>query len=195
MSKSLGVLVTIKQTLERFSPDTIRLFVLSSHYRSPISFSEEGLKAAEKGMERLRQSGFADGQHLTPKESGTIDTGTFRHKFIDAMDADFNSAQALAALFDLAREINRALGQEVDVQEAQQLLRELGHVLGFTFEERGVRLVADPFVELLISIRADLRKGKQWQLADEIRFRLNELGVVLEDAPQGTTWKHERPAG
>jgi len=195
MSKSLGVLVTIKQTLERFSPDTIRLFVLSSHYRSPISFSEEGLKAAEKGMERLRQSGFADGQHLTPKESGTIDTGRFRHKFIDAMDADFNSAQALAVLFDLAREINRALGQEVDVQEAQQLLRELGHVLGFTFEERGVRLVADPFVELLISIRADLRKGKQWQLADEIRFRLNELGVVLEDAPQGTTWKHERPAG
>jgi cysteinyl-tRNA synthetase len=193
MSKSLGVLVTIKQTLERFSPDTIRLFVLSSHYRSPISFSEEGLKAAEKGMERLRQSGFADGQHATAEETGTIDTGVFRQKFIDAMDEDFNSAQALAVLFDLAREINRAVSQGVGVQKAQQMLRELGHVLGFTFEEREIRLVADPFIELLISIRADLRKEKQWQLADEIRFRLNELGVVLEDVPQGTTWKYERP--
>jgi cysteinyl-tRNA synthetase len=195
MSKSLGVLVTIKKALERFSPDTIRLFVLSSHYRSPISFSEEGLKAAEKGMERLRQAGFADGQHAMAEETGTIDAGVFRQKFIDAMDADFNSAQALAVLFDLAREINRAVSQGVGVQEAQQLLRELGHVLGFTFEEREIRLVADPFIELLISIRADLRKEKQWQLADEIRFRLNELGVVLEDVPQGTTWKYERPDG
>ena len=194
MSKSLGVLVTIKETLEHFSPDTIRLFVLSSHYRSPISFSEEGLKAAEKGMERLRQAAFADGQSVERKEAETVDPGVFRERFVDAMDADFNSAQALAALFDLAREINRAVGQGTGVQEAQQTLRELGHVLGVTFEEREVRLVADPFIELLISIRADLRKGKQWQQADEIRYRLKELGVVLEDAPQGTTWKYEGPA-
>lgn len=194
MSKSLGVLVTVKETLQHFSPDTIRLFVLSSHYRSPISFSEEGLKAAEKGMERLRQAAFADGQSVERKEAETVDPGVFRERFVDAMDADFNSAQALAALFDLAREINRAISQGTGVQEAQQTLRELGHVLGFTFEEREVRLVADPFIELLISIRTDLRKGKQWQQADEIRYRLKELGVVLEDAPQGTTWKYEGPA-
>jgi cysteinyl-tRNA synthetase len=194
MSKSLGVLVTIKEALEHFSPDTIRLFVLSSHYRSPISFSEEGLKAAEKGMERLRQAAFADGQSVERKEAETTDPGVFRERFVDAMDADFNSAQALAVLFDLAREINRSVDQGTNVEEAQQTLRELGLVLGFTFEEREVRLVADPFIELLISIRADLRKGQQWQQADEIRCRLKELGVVLEDAPQGTTWKYEGPA-
>ena len=160
MSKSLGVLVTIKEALEHFSPDTIRLFVLSSHYRSPISFSEEGLKAAEKGMERLRQAAFADGQAVERKEAETVDPGVFRERFVGAMDADFNSAQALAVLFDLAREINRAVDQGAGVQEAQQTLRELGLVLGLTFEEREVRLVADPFIELLISIRTE--KEPRW---------------------------------
>ncbi len=195
MSKSLGILVTIKETLERFSPDAIRLFILSSHYRGPVSFSEESLAAAEKGMERLRQAARADGRAATDCQPGAIETGIFRQRFIDAMDADFNSAQALAALFDLAREVNRGISQRAGVEEAQRMLLELGRVLGFTFEDRDVRLGADPFVELLISIRADLRTQKQWQLADSIRCRLKDLGVVLEDSPQGTTWKYEKPAG
>jgi cysteinyl-tRNA synthetase len=195
MSKSLGILVTIRETLERFSPDAIRLFVLSSHYRGPVSFSEEGLTAAEKGMERLRQAAKADGGAAAGCQPGTIDAGVFRQRFIDAMDADFNSAQAIAALFDLAREINRGISQRASVEEAQRMLLELGGVLGFTFEDRDVRLGADPFVELLISVRADLRTQKQWQLADSIRCRLGELGVVLEDGPQGTTWKYGKPDG
>jgi len=195
MSKSLGILVTIRETLERFSPDAIRLFILSSHYRGPVSFSEEGLTAAEKGMERLRQAAKADGRATADCQPGTIDTGIFRQRFIDAMDADFNSAQALAALFDLAREINRGVSQRAGVEEAQRMLLELGRVLGFTFEDRDVRLGADAFVELLISVRADLRTLKQWQLADSIRCRLGELGVVLEDGPQGTTWKYGKPDG
>jgi cysteinyl-tRNA synthetase len=195
MSKSLGILVTIRETLERFSPDAIRLFILSSHYRGPVSFSEEGLTAAEKGMERLRQAAKADGRATADCQPGTIDTGIFRQRFIDAMDADFNSAQALAALFDLAREINRGVSQRAGVEEAQRMLLELGRVLGFTFEDRDVRLGADAFVELLISVRADLRTQKQWQLADSIRCRLGELGVVLEDGPQGTTWKYGKPDG
>lgn len=194
MSKSLGVLVTIEETLKRFSPDAVRLFVLSSHYRSPISFGEENLRAAEKGMERLRQATLADSPSGSNGGSGAIDAGVFRQRFTDCMDADFNSAQALAVLFDLARDINRAAGTAAVVQEAQQTLLELGRVLGFTFEEKEVRVDADPFIELLISIRADLRTEKQWQLADEIRHRLKELGVVLEDSPQGTTWKYEDPA-
>lgn len=195
MSKSLGILVTIRETLERFSPDAIRLFILSSHYRGPVSFSEEGLTAAEKGMERLRQAAKADGRPTADCQPGTIDTGIFRQRFIDAMDSDFNSAQALAALFDLAREINRGVSQRDRVEEAQRMLLELGRVLGFTFEDRDVRLGADAFVELLISVRADLRTQKQWQLADSIRCRLGELGVVLEDGPQGTTWKYGKPDG
>jgi cysteinyl-tRNA synthetase len=195
MSKSLGILVTIKETLERFSPDAIRLFILSSHYRGPVSFSEEGLTAAEKGMERLRQAARADGRAAADCQPETIDTGVFRQRFIDSMDGDFNSAQALAALFDLAREINRGISQRASVLEAQRLLLDLGRVLGLTFEDRDVRLGADPFVELLISVRADLRTQKQWELADSIRCRLGELGVALEDGPQGTTWKYGRPDG
>ncbi len=194
MSKSLGVLVTIKDTLGRFSPDAVRLFILSSHYRGPVSFSEDGLTAAEKGMERLRQAARADAGSAPDCQPETIDTGVFRQRFIEAMDADFNSAQALAALFDLAREINRAVSQRAAVDGAQRMLLELGCVLGFTFEDRALRLGADPFVELLISVRADLRTQKQWQLADGIRCRLGELGVVLEDGPQGTTWKYQKPA-
>lgn len=195
MSKSLGVLVTIEDTLKRFSPDAIRLFVLSSHYRSPISFSDDGLRAAEKGMERLRQAAFAGSRPGSNGQAETIDAGVFRQRFTDCMDADFNSAQALAVLFDLARDINRVSGSEGGVTEARQTLLELGRVLGFTFEERKVRVDADPFIELLICIRADLRAEKQWQLADEIRRRLKKLGVSLEDSSQGTTWKYEDPAG
>jgi len=195
MSKSLGILVTIRETLARFSPDAIRLFILSSHYRGPVSFSEDGLTAAEKGMERLRQAAKADGGAGADWQPGAIDAGAFRQRFVDAMDADFNSAQALAALFDLAREINRSISQRVGVEEGQRTLLELGRVLGFTFEDRDVRLGADPFVGLLISVRADLRAKKEWQLADSIRRRLKDLGVALEDSPQGTSWKYDRPSG
>jgi len=194
MSKSLGVLVTIGETLKRFSPDAVRLFILSSHYRSPISFSEENLRAAEKGVERLLQAACADGAAGSHGGPVTIDMAVFRQRFTDCMDADFNSAQALAVLFDLAREINRAAATGADVQEAQRTLLQLGGVLGLTFEQKEVSVDAVPFIELLMTTRAELRKAQQWQLADEIRRRLKEMGVALEDSPQGTTWKYERPA-
>ena len=189
MSKSLGVLVTVTEALEHFSSDALRLFILSSHYRSPISFSEEGLEAAERGVERLRQAARGEGKD---EKVGVMDTGTFRQKFIEAMDDDFNSAQALAVLFDLTREINRAHSEGFDVESAQQTLSELASVLGLTLEEREVILDAEPFIELLISIRSELRKEKQWKLADNIRATLGELGVALEDTPQGTIWKHRK---
>jgi cysteinyl-tRNA synthetase len=189
MSKSLGVLVTVKEALEHFSPDALRLFILSSHYRSPISFSEEGLEAAERGVERLRQAARGEGKG---EKTGVMDTDTFRQKFIEAMDDDFNSAQALAVLFDLAREINRVHNDGFDAEKAQQTLFELASVLGLTLEEREVKLDAGSFVELLISIRNELRKEKQWQLADRIRSSLKELGIALEDTPQGTIWKYRK---
>jgi cysteinyl-tRNA synthetase len=192
MSKSLGIFVTLKQALDRFSPDAIRLFILSSHYRSPINFSEEGVGAAEKGVERLRQAAFADSQRGRGDSSGAVDTEAFRQRFIEAMDHDFNSPQALAALFDLAREINRSVDQGTDLRGAQQMLRELAGVLGLSLERPEVDLAAKPFIDLLVSFRAELRKEKQWQLADRVRISLKDLGVVLEDTPQGTIWKHEK---
>ena len=192
MSKSLGNLVTVKEILERFNPDALRLFILSSHYRSPVSFSMEGLEAAEKGVERLRQAARGEGDS---GKAGAIDTGTWRQRFVDAMDDDFNTAQALAVLFDLAREINRLHSEGYDVEPAQQTLLELAGILGLTLVEEGVDLTAAPFVDLLVSLRNELRKEKQWQLADKVRSSLGELGVVLEDTAQGTIWKYRKQVG
>ena len=192
MSKSLGIFVTLKQALDRFSPDAIRLFILSSHYRSPINFSEEGVAAAEKGIERLRQAAFADSQRGAGSPAGAVDTEAYRQRFIEAMDHDFNSPQALAALFDLAREINRNMDQGSDPRDARQTLRELSGVLGFGFEEPEIDLTAKPFIDLLVSLRTELRKERHWQMADRIRTSLKDLGVVLEDTPQGTVWKQEK---
>jgi cysteinyl-tRNA synthetase len=192
MSKSLGIFVTLKQALDRFSPDALRLFILSSHYRSPINFSEEGVAAAEKGMERLRQAASADSKRGTGDSSGAVDSEAYRQRFIEAMDHDFNSPQALAALFDLAREINRTMDQGGDPQEARQTLRELSSVLGISFEGPEIDLAAKPFIDLLVSLRTELRKEKHWQMADRLRTSLKDLGVVLEDTPHGTVWKQEK---
>ena len=194
MSKSLGVFVTLKQALDRFSPDALRLFILSSHYRSPINFSEEGIVAAEKGMERLRQAAFADPQRGSGSFYIEVLPEVFRQRFIEAMDHDFNSAQALATLFDLVREINSGIDEGHDARRAQQTLRELSGVLGFSLEGPEVDLAAKPFIDLLVSLRTELRKEKHWQMADRIRTSLKDLGVVLEDTPQGTVWKQEKPS-
>jgi len=186
MSKSLGILVTVKEVLKRFSPDAIRLFILSSHYRSPLSFGEEGLEAVERGVERLRQAARGDGGG---EKTESIEVGGFRRGFIEAMDDDFNSAQAVAVLFDLAREINRARREGINMEQAQQTLLELAGILGLTLEERKISLAAQPFIDLLVSLRSELRKDKQWQLADRIRSSLEERGIVLEDTPRGTVWR------
>ncbi|MCL0057927.1 cysteine--tRNA ligase, partial [Dehalococcoidales bacterium] len=177
MSKSLGNLITIKEALERYSADAIRIFVLSSHYRSPLTYSEEGLEAAERGADRLRQ--VAHGESRGEKEG--LDIEPYRKRFIEAMDDDFNTAQALATLFDLAREINRGNEFGYSVVSAQQLLLELANVLGLTLKPLKISLDAEPFIRLLISTRHRLREAKQWQLADEIRAKLGELGIALED--------------
>lgn len=187
MSKSLGNLITVKQALERYSPDAIRLFILGSHYRSPLTYSEESMRAAEAGMERLRQ---AAKERADVAGEPALDSEPFRQKFIESMDDDFNTAQAIAVLFDLVREINRAREEGRDIAEAQRTLAELAGVLGLTLEEPAKPpLEAAPLVELLVEVRDELRKAKQWQLADRIRSRLADMGITLEDTPKGTVWK------
>jgi cysteinyl-tRNA synthetase len=209
MSKSLGNLITVKQALERYSPDAIRLFIIGSHYRSPLTYSEETLKAAEVGMERLRQAIRDGGGGKT-----VLDAEPFKRRFIDSMDDDFNTAQAAAVLFDLVRDINRGREQNYDVADARNTLVELAKVLGFTLEApTRPPLDAGPFIgllsefsyefkkaprqdlkveqliQLLIEAREKSRQAKQWQMADMIRNRLIDLGVALEDTPKGTVWK------
>jgi len=231
MSKSLGNLVTVAEALESHSPDAWRLFFLGSHYRSPLVYTEEMVAAAERGAERLRNA-LEEGADGTASE---VEPGPFRRRFLEAMDDDLNTPRAMAALFDLAREVNRGRDEGLSVRRAQDALRELGGLLGLTFREplgRGpqfdplerlvkemvdklrangqeelardieTRLVIEvlggrnpvPVVELLMETRDELRRQKQYELGDQIRSRLAELGVHLEDTPQGSRWRYRAPS-
>jgi cysteinyl-tRNA synthetase len=187
MSKSLGNFITIRDGLNKVGGDGLRLWVLTSHYRKPLSFSEATLEAAKHGADRLRTAARA------PSEPGNggLDLAVHRERFTVAMDDDINTPQALAVLFDLAKEINRARDEGKGVAVAQTLLLELAGVLGLRLEEAVGAMEAAPFIELLIQIRGELRAAKQFQLADRIREGLAGLGATLEDGPQGTTWKLE----
>ena len=190
MSKSIGNIISIKQALSKFSVDAIRIFILGSHYRSPLTYSPEALEAAEKGAARLRQA-------LESSTSGgksiSLDIAGVRRRFVESMDDDFNTPQALAVLFDLTRELNRLRDEGEDISQAQLLLKELSEVLGLTL--KGTKKApggSEPFIQLLLDTRNGLRKAKQYQLADDIRKRLDDLGVVIEDTAGGTTWKARR---
>jgi cysteinyl-tRNA synthetase len=199
MSKSLGNLVTIEDFLSKHEGDVLRMMVLNSSYRNPITYSDEVLFQSERALDRLRQalrlvaSGGASAAVLEVEEKLNQQMQTTRQGFIDSMDDDFNSAGALGYLFDLVRVINQArdagLGQEALVK-AQDLLRELMGVFGLHLEKSQAEAAqAAPFIDLLVQLRRELRQQKLWSLADSIRNRLSELGVVLEDTRDGTTWR------
>jgi cysteinyl-tRNA synthetase len=190
MSKSLGNVVNLVDALERHDPVAVRLFILQSHYRSPLNLSDEGFEAAARGVDRLR--GALEG------DDGTAGTATeaverAREAFVQAMDDDFNTPGAMASLFDLAREANRQRegGDAAAAQAARATLRELAGVLGIDLAPRAAAgdLAAAPFVELLLRVRRELRGARQFQLADLVRDELTGLGITLEDRPEGTTWR------
>jgi len=194
MSKSLGNLITIKQALEKYSADAIRLFILNSHYRSPLTYSEEGLEAAERGAKRLtwaasREDSAGGGEAFDPKP--------YEEQFKEAMDDDFNTARALGVLFDLASSINQAGDAGVGIDKAQGTLVSLGReVLGLKLETSEFMGKPVPEIEQKVNQLAEerlkLRNAKQWQEADEIRAKLAEMGVTLEDTPEGTVIRWER---
>ena len=189
MSKSLGNLVSVEEALERFSPDAIRLYFLSSHYRSPLSYTDEGCAGMERSLDRLRHALDRDGGN-----GESLDAETYRRQFFEAMDDDLNTPRALAALFDLAREINRCSDAGQSVSAAQDSLRHLGGILGLTFEQRSGGKDADgagagPFIDLLLETRTALRQARQFEQADRIRDGLEQLGVSVEDTPSGPVWQ------
>ena len=122
-----------------------------------------------------------------------VDVRSARQRFIEVMDDDFNTPQALAILFDLARDINRAGETGADAAEARHALKELAGILGLTLKETEKTFTdAAPFIELLLKTRKKLRDAKQFQLADEIRTTLLKMGLTLEDTPTGTIWKRKK---
>ena len=201
MSRHVGNTLWVKDALGRHSADAIRLYLLSTHYRTPLAWTDDDVDAAARGLERLRAA--VAPTPAPPPSSKTNDksgentlakiASEARERFIAAMDDDFGTPQAIAALYDLAREINRARGDGASAEmlaPAQAALRELAGVLGLTLQEPALeKMAAAPFIELLIAIRKDLRAAKQFALSDKIRDELAKLGVTLEDGAQGTTWK------
>jgi cysteinyl-tRNA synthetase len=197
MSKSLGNLITIDEFLEKHEADTLRMMVLNSGYRNPLTFNDEVIVQTERAVERLKSAfrpALPGSTILSPDMIHTLkeQMDVTKQGFIDAMDDDFNSAGALGHIFDLVRVINQSrdagAGQPL-LEEAQQLLRELTGVLGLRLEEAKGATQADAFIDLLIEIRADLRRQKAWALSDKIRDRLIELGVILEDSKDSSTWR------
>jgi cysteinyl-tRNA synthetase len=195
MSRHVGNTLWVRDALTRHTPDAIRLYLLSTHYRTPLAWTDDDVDASARGLERLRAAmKDAVPPSAESKNSPLAQMASdAQEKFIAAMDDDFGTPQAVAALYDLAREINRARGegmQPTALAPAQAALRELTDVLGLTLQEpASEKMAAAPFIELLIATRRDLRAAKQFALADRIREELAKLGVTLEDGAEGTTWK------
>ena len=204
MSKSLGNTLTIKDALQRWRPEAVRVFVLSSHYGSPIDFSDEAVDAAYKGWQRIWGAVSLTRQQLrraAPGEASAEVTAmldTARAAFIERMEDDFNTPGGLAVLQDLTRQVNTLLNEsgpqtQGTLAAIDALYRELGgEVLGIVPErEEGAADAGreDGLVRLLIDLRAESRAKKDWATGDTIRDRLKELGVVLEDRADGTIWK------
>jgi len=197
MSKSLGNLVTIEEFLSKHEADALRMMVLNGSYRAPLSFSEEIIEQAERGLDRLHAAlkpALTDAPGAPPETRAWLDrqTGTAQQAFVEALDDDFNTAGALSHIFELVRVINTTRDNGAtsgELKPAQDTLRALTGVLGLRLAEKKGAGEADKFVDLLVEIRTEMRKQKIWAMSDLIRDRLKELGVVIEDNKDGTSWR------
>ena len=190
MSKSLGNFFTVRDIAEKYDYEVIRFFMLSAHYRSPINFSDELINAAKTGLERIYNCKENLEEIVKPaKPENSAKVIEFKQKFIDAMDDDLNTADAISALFEVVRFANTELSgvrDELILSESLGLIEEIGGVLGLLSKKRDNTL--DTEVEELISQRQEARKAKNFALADEIRAKLDEMGIVLEDTREGVKW-------
>jgi len=205
MSKSLGNFVTIKDALARYRPEVIRTFMFQSHYTNPIDFSDEALRAAERGWERLVSAARLVRHRLREAPEGGENTfaqviQAHREQFTAAMDDDFNAPVALAALQTFTGEVNKLLNSGEPTNKATLMAIEAlysdlgGQVLGIIPQGEAHSIdmrLTDALIRLLIEIRMQARAEKNFGRADQIRDQLKALGVILEDRPEGTTYRLE----
>jgi cysteinyl-tRNA synthetase len=197
MSKSLGNMVSIKDFLAKRDADVMRMLVLTGSYRAPLIFNDETQDAAEKSLERLKsafRSASPSASGLSAEEVSTLaaQVESTRQSFTDAMDDDFNTPLAIAALHELVKAINIARdGGATDAQldVAQKTLRELTNVFGLRLQEKQGSSDVEAEVNALIAERNEARKQKLWALSDQLRDKLKELGVTIEDSKDGTKWR------
>lgn len=196
MSKSLGNIISVQEALKEHDAEVLRYFLLSGHYRSPLSYSKENLNKGRAALKRLYLAlrGFSRAEERLQQQSSL-----YTDRFKEAMDDDFNTPTAFAVLFEMTREINR-LRSDNQIEKAAMLgaeLKYLSHVFGLLDQvpERflqGGRKETDILrIEALISQRNEARGKKDWKIADQIRDQLNNLGVIIEDSSGGTSWRQE----
>lgn len=195
MSKSLGNFITINDLLQEYSPDVFRFFVLSTHYRSPIDFSQEILHQSQQGLQRIYKLIETINELLDENTAISMENdqeyiyklSEVRKEFFEAMDNDFNTPSAFSTIFDIIREVNRDINNSNISKNAltklKALIIEFGIVLGFDFslKNENEQDLQDDLIELLKDVRGKLRDKKEWKLSDEIRSRLKELDIVIED--------------
>ncbi|HDR46365.1 MAG TPA: cysteine--tRNA ligase [Geoalkalibacter subterraneus] len=200
MSKSTGNLITINEFIQDHPGDVMRLIVISSHYRSPLTFNSDVIEANERAHDRLLSAKRpanpgAEGAPKDQLKALSQQEETTRQAFTESMNEDFNTAGALGAIFDLVRAINQARDKDATEEElasAQHTFNELTGILGLELiEQERPGSSADAFIELLLDLRNELRDAKNYALADRIRDDLAELGVAIEDTGQGSTWHWE----
>jgi cysteinyl-tRNA synthetase len=197
MSKSIGNVITVEEFLESHAGDVLRMVILNASYRKPLKFNDEVISQAESALQRLRGAlrPAMTGEDIPPgaEEELAAEVKSTQKAFEGAMDDDFNTAEALGHLFELVRNINLARDRgirEDKLQDAQDVLKQLAGLLGLELElAAGVEREAATFIDMLVGVRQELRKLEQWALADLIRDRLAEEGIILEDVKDGTTWR------
>ncbi len=202
MGKSLGNFTTLKDAFAKWGPEVVRFFILQSHYRSTLDFSAAAVEGAARGLERLTNArrNLRDRIKTSPAEgqAAPLEPAKYKEAFLAAMDDDFNTPQAVAVLFDLARDVNQLLASNAtyaapSLQAIEDLFEELGGTVLGIASSREHAAKSDgrepDLIELLIGLRKEIRAQKLWALSDKIRDGLARLGIVLEDRKEGTTWK------
>jgi len=206
MSKSLGNVFLLKDLFKKYDPLVIRFFILQSHYRSTLDFSEPALQGARAGLEKLYNTinNFKSRFEFAKKTSSygftdkTAELENLQRQFIEAMDDDFNTAKALAVLFDLASNVNNWLPEmlpnEASFEKIEMLFEKFGKtMLGIVPEnirpKSTLEALDGQLMDLIISLRSEARSQKLWAISDTIRDGLAKLGIALEDKKDGTTWK------
>ena len=211
MSKSLGNFFLVKDILEHYPAETLRFFIVSTHYRSPLDFSDERLAEAGRSLERLRTAVENCLELNKAAHAGPSDAAKLLHKaaiqaqteFFAAMDDDFNTALAISSMFALAKDLNIYYGvvssgksaHDAGAYEAaRDIYFAMAEILGILVEERAGKIdggagLINQLMDIIIELRQEARKEKNWGTADKIRDKLNLAGIVLEDSPQGVRWK------
>jgi len=212
MSKSLGNFLVIKDVLKLYHPDSIRLFLLSNHYRSPIDFTDQALHESTMGLDKIYSilQRIEEDMDINGTDDKHLPDGEAWERFRESMDDDFNTARGIGVLFELVRKINRQLDQGLDgtqtgnrefIESGRADILKIGGVLGILEQtptdyfkktkDFGItKKSVDPaFIEKKIKDREQARKEKNWELADQVRNELEEMNIVLEDRKEGTVWK------